>query len=139
MEYYEITKAFLTNGGYHNNNDCMIGEIENYITENIYYFYYSVENQWLALFKGEDFEEDFKNFTSEIFKCYHEDENDEGFERLFKKEIKLEDKPRYKEANKFDQAQQREEFKRVKDILTMKIETIYNVLQSKNFGKYDYQ
>lgn len=139
MEYYEITKAFLTNGGYHNNLDSMIGEIENNITENTYYFYYSVESEWLALFKSEDFEDDFKNFSNEIFKCYHEDENEEGFEKLLKKEIRLEDKPRYKEANKFDQEKQKEEFQRVKDIITMKIETIYNVLISNNFGKYDYQ
>ena len=139
MEYYEITKAFLTNGGYHNNLDSMIGEIENKLTENVYYFYYSVESQWLALFKGEDFEEDFKNFSNEISKCYHEDENEEGFEKLLKKEIRLEDKPRYKEANKFDQEKQKEEFKKAKDEITMKIETIYNVLQSNNFGKYDYQ
>lgn len=139
MEYYEITKAFLTNGGYHNNLDSMIGEIENNITENTYYFYYSVESQWLALFKSEDFENDFKKFLYEIFKCYHEDENEEGFEKLLKKEIRLEDKQRYKEANKFDKEQQREEFQRAKDIITMKIETIYNVLTSNNFGKYDYQ
>ena len=139
MEYYEITKAFLTNGGYHNNLDSMIGEVESKITENVYYFYYSVESQWLALFKGEDFEEDFKKFSSEISKCYHEDENDEGFEKLLKKEIKLEDKPRYKEASEFVKRVQREEFQKVKDEITMKIETIYNVLQSNNFGKYDYQ
>lgn len=139
MEYYEITKAFLTNGGYHNNLDCLIGEVQNNITENIYYFYYSVESEWLALFKSETFENDFKNFTTEISKCYHEDVNEEGFEKLFNKEIKLEEKQRYKEANKFDKEKQKQEFQRAKDTIIMKLETIYNVLQSNNFGKYDYQ